>query len=322
MTKVSVIVPVYNASMNVRKCVESIINQTFSDYEIILINDGSSDNSIDILREYENKYSFIKVIDKKNEGVSKTRNLGISVAKSKYIMFVDNDDYIENDYIEKLYNSIVLNNSDCVYSGYKRENSKGQIIENKKIKSSNWSKYILQAPWAKIYKKSFLIKNNIKFLSYKIGEDVFFTMKLISKNAKITFIDYVGYVWYYNDASVSNTIQRGLKKEVDIIYLLNKINEYSDKNEYTSYYFYKYCVWYLLFSGKLSTSDTFYNEFSRYKGWLIENEYYKTISPFSKKLKGESLRDRFAVLFIKIIDRLHLVKLFSKIYCRGEKNEN
>lgn len=318
MDKVSIIIPVYNAYESIDKCINSIINQTYKNIELILINDGSNDKSIEKLNDYKKKYKNIKVIDKKNEGVSITRNLGIKKASGKYIMFIDNDDYIDKDYVEKLYNTIVSKNVDCVYSGYRRENSAGKIILKRSVTNSEWYKYVLLAPWAKIYKKDFLIKNNIEFLPYKIGEDVYFTLKMISKKAKIEFLDYTGYVWFYNEKSVSNTIQRGMKKDVDILYLLNKINEFSSDNKYMNYYYYKYCVWYLLFSGRRTSVSKFCNEHKKYMNWLIENNHYNVLSAFSKELKGELFRHRCCVFIFKILDKFHLIKLFALIYCKGE----
>ena len=95
MILVSIIIPVYNASKYLYRCLDSILNQTFRDFELILINDGSTDNSLEILREYETKDSRIIVIDKPNEGVSAARNQGIEIAKGEYIMFCDSDDYVE-----------------------------------------------------------------------------------------------------------------------------------------------------------------------------------------------------------------------------------
>ena len=102
MSKVSVIVPIYNSEKTINRCVESIINQTYKDIEILLINDGSIDNTLNILNDYANKDKRIVVINKKNEGVSKTKNLGIKKAKSEFIMFVDSDDYIDKEAIKKL----------------------------------------------------------------------------------------------------------------------------------------------------------------------------------------------------------------------------
>ena len=100
MNKVSIIIPVYNSEKYISKCLDSVLNQTYKNIEILVINDGSKDNSIDILREYEKKDDRIVVIDKENEGVAKTRNQGIKKATGDYIMFIDNDDFIDEDYVE------------------------------------------------------------------------------------------------------------------------------------------------------------------------------------------------------------------------------
>ena len=105
MIKISVIIPVYNVEQYLRECLESVINQTLSELEIICINDGSTDSSLDILREYEQKDNRIIVINKDNEGQAAARNIGISMAKGEYIGFLDSDDYIDSNFYEKLYNA-------------------------------------------------------------------------------------------------------------------------------------------------------------------------------------------------------------------------
>ena len=120
--KITIIVPVYNSENYIRRCVDSVLRQSFEDFELLLINDGSTDGSLKILREYEKSDKRIRVINQENMGVAKTRNKGIKLASGKYIMFIDNDDYIENDYINKYYNSIKDTDYDIVIGGYKRKN--------------------------------------------------------------------------------------------------------------------------------------------------------------------------------------------------------
>ena len=91
---ISVIIPVYNAQEGLSQCIDSLLDQTFSDYEIIILNDGSTDNSLEVIQNYASKNDSIRVIDKENEGVAKTRNRGIVLAKGEYIVFIDNDDFI------------------------------------------------------------------------------------------------------------------------------------------------------------------------------------------------------------------------------------
>ena len=111
---ISIIIPVYNVSKYLRVCLDSVINQTYKDLEIICINDGSLDNSLDILKEYSNKDNRIIIIDKKNSGVSAARNDGIERSSGEYLFFIDSDDYIDNDFIEVFYNNAKKNDSDLV----------------------------------------------------------------------------------------------------------------------------------------------------------------------------------------------------------------
>ena len=117
--KVSVIVPIYNTEKFLRKCIESIVNQTLQEIEIILINDGSTDNSHNICLEYTEKYpEKIRYINNKNIGCSATRNLGIELANGEYIAFVDSDDYIEKEMYEEMYTKTLKEKSDIVICGF------------------------------------------------------------------------------------------------------------------------------------------------------------------------------------------------------------
>jgi len=113
-TKVSIIVPVYNVELYLEECLYSIINQTFEDIEIILINDGSTDHSLEIMEKFAKKDNRIKIISQKNKGVSEARNAGILIASGDYILFVDSDDVILTNTIEILYNKIIQTGSDLL----------------------------------------------------------------------------------------------------------------------------------------------------------------------------------------------------------------
>ena len=129
MVEVSVVVPIYNAGKKLDKCIKSILNQTFKDFELILVNDGSTDNSIKICRKYELKDSRVKVIDKENEGSIATRNLGIKKSIGNYITFVDADDYISLDAIEKLYKDVKEMDLDIVdFRVEEKENDRIEVF--------------------------------------------------------------------------------------------------------------------------------------------------------------------------------------------------
>ena len=317
---ISVIIPVYNAQDGIKRCIDSLLNQSFKNFEIILLNDGSKDNSLNILKEYELKYSFVRVIDKQNEGVAVTRNKGLLLAEGEYTMFMDNDDFVDSDYIETFYQAIHEKNLDLVIGGYKRVNQDNQIIFSQDIQQSEWSKYIIMAPWAKVYRTEFLKTNNLEFFDYGIGEDIIFNLAAYKTTDKIGLLDYKGYNWYYNNKSISNTSQRGFSPEIDILVLFSKILELGKPSELVVYYLKRYYVWYLLFSGSSSSDQEFIHQYIRIKEWLKENKLISTISPLSKKVQGERFQTKISLIVFLSLEKLRLVPLFAKIYCKGKKD--
>ena len=222
--KVSIILPVYNAEKYLQRCIDSIIGQDYNSIELIAIDDGSKDGSWDILKEYQDRYpSKVIVIKQKNMGVSKTRNKGIQLATGKYLILIDNDDYYDQGYISTFVSAIESGDLDVVIGGYKRPDKDGKIVEQVKLENFEYSKYKIVAAWAKIYRLDYIKENKIEFLNSNIGEDINFTIQAVSLTDKIKIIDYVGYNWYYNDESVSNTAHKSLSNGLQFDYLLNSI---------------------------------------------------------------------------------------------------
>lgn len=313
--KISVIVPVYNQEKYIGRCIDSILGQTITDFELILINDGSKDKSLDILRKYEKKDKRIKVIDQKNMGVAKTRNNGIEMASGEFIALVDNDDYLDNTYLEEFLS--VSDEVDVVVGGYKRV-SEEKVLFEKRITNNSWSKYENVAPWGKIIRTSFLRENKIKFFSYSIGEDIIFNMDLYTLTDKIKVIDSSSYNWFFNTSSVSNTSQKVFND--DILVLFDKMKEH-DRNDETKYFIARYFIWYLLFSGGRASFKEFVEEYKKIKKWLLDNNYYQYLS-FGKVLKNESsFKNKIVISLFVLIVKLRLISLFSVIYCRGDRRK-
>ncbi|WEL48464.1 glycosyltransferase [Enterococcus casseliflavus] len=318
VTALTIVVPIYNAAEHLTRCIDSITANTFRNFELLLINDGSTDNSLEILKEKEMEDSRIKVITKINEGVSKTRNLGIKEATGKFIMFIDNDDYIEKDYIQTFIDNCIKNDADLVIGGYKRVN-KSKIMFSDFPRDCDWGKYVILAPWAKIYNRQILIDNNILFLDYPIGEDVYFNLKVFSNTKKIVSIDYIGYNWYFNGNSISNTSQKGFNKDIDILFLLDKLIEaaHGQSDAYLKYFIKRYYVWFLLFSGRQAHRNDFLIEHKRIKKWISDRKFDSTLNPLSNELKGEGIKNRLIVFAFRSLEKSHLIPLFSKFYCKG-----
>lgn len=323
--KVSIIIPVYNSEKYIARCIESVLNQTFDDYEIILINDGSKDKSKEILDEYKEKYpEKINVIHQQNIGVSKTRNKAMKLANGSYIMFIDNDDYIDKDYIETFVNEIKENDLDVVLGGYRRPNEEEKVLKELHLKDEEWSKLMIFAPWAKIYKKEYLINNDITFLPVNIGEDVYFNIQAMFLSEKIKIIDYVGYNWFFNTKSVSNTVQKNIKN-LQVYELLNKCyyvikeKKILEKNyEIMEMYFIRYIVWVLLFSIKKLDYKTINEEYKKIFSWLKEKfpNYKKNKLLGLRKPRGEILEVRVIVYIFMILHKLYLLSPILFIYSK------
>lgn len=312
---ISVIIPVYNAEKSLSRCLDSILAQSYDDFEILLIDDGSKDSSPDIILEYEKKYpSKIKAIIKANEGVAKTRNMGINLAKGDYIAFVDNDDFLNRDYFDVLIENI--GNNDIIISGYRRASLEKEFFTLHAI-DAPWTKYLITAPWARLYNKDFLLDNKIEFYSSSIGEDVYFNLDAYSKTDKIKILDYIGYNWYYNEESVSNTSQRGLEEVEQVINLLNKVYLlYENKNDLVNYFYVRYVVWYLLFSGKAASKDQFIIVSKQLFKWLKMHDIHNKYKLLSSDIASDPLKNRIAVMFMPYICNSKLINIFTTIYCK------
>lgn len=325
MEKVTVIIPVYNSENYIARCLDSVLSQSYTNYEILVVNDGSKDNSQKIIEEYKEKYpEKITSIIQENKGVAKTRNESIKRATGKYIMFIDNDDYIDKDYIETFVKEIEKDNSDAVIGGYRRPDQNGKILKQMKLENTEWSKLMIMAPWAKIYNKEYLIKNKIEFLSCNLGEDVYFNLKAMLKSSNIKIIPYIGYNWFFNTESVSNTTQKNIT-QLQVYELLNncydmlKEEGILEKNyNIVVTYFVRYAVWLLLFSTKRLDYKTISKEYDKLFDWIkIRFPNYKKdkiinyISP-----KGETFANRFITETFLIIHSLHLGKFLIYVYSK------
>lgn len=194
---VSIIVPIYNGEKYIANCVDCLLAQTYSNIEILLINDGSKDNSLQIIKEEVKKHPDIKYIDKPNEGVSATRNLGIQQANGEYIYFFDVDDHVLPEMLAENVPQAVSNNADILYFNFwycfVEENTKYEVKTQNSFSGNSLDFFnnsfldllkneVFFAPWNKLYKRSFLIDNNLIFnKDLSIYEDILFNIMAASK---------------------------------------------------------------------------------------------------------------------------------------------
>ena len=323
--KVSVIIPVYNSEKYIKKCLESILSQTYKNYEIIVVNDGSTDNTKMILEEYANNYSDkIIHIEQANKGVAKTRNEAMQIAKGEYIAFIDNDDYIEEDYLEKFVKEAEKGKYDVVIGGYQRPNEKGKIVKRLELKEEEWSKMMILAPWAKIYKREYLIDNKIIFLSNNIGEDIYFNLQALMLSERVKIINYVGYNWFFNTKSVSNTTQKNIKN-LDVYKLLNSCydvvkekNILKNSETIIELHFIRYIIWLLSYASKGLTYKEIGEEYNKLFNWLQKRfpNYKKNKLIGIGKPKGEIVGIQFLYLGFMIFHKLRLGKIVVWIYSK------
>lgn len=218
--KFSIIVPVYNVEEFLHCCIRSILAQTFKDFELILINDGSTDNSLEICQWYSKRFSNIKLFDRKNFGVSATRNFGISKSSGDYILFVDSDDYLMPNTCEIL--NAKIKNEDYIFFKYfiknknqlkKIETSPLSPIDNPiDLAGENFSicytNFLITSVYAKCYKRSNLISRFNE--SLYLGEDILFNIDCLKNSKTVLFIDEHLYVYRSNvEGSLVNTYRVG-----------------------------------------------------------------------------------------------------------------
>ncbi|WP_294561629.1 glycosyltransferase family A protein [uncultured Traorella sp.] len=309
--KVSIIIPVYNSEQYLARCIESILCQSYQNFEIILINDGSTDHSEDIIKSYITRFpEKFKYEFQKNSGAPVARNKGIDIAHGDYITFVDSDDYLDADFLISLikYNE----DKDVIISGYKKTDGE-KMLYVKKPKINYWSLFKYTTNWANLYKTSFIKENNIRFERFRIGEDVDFTFNCIIHLNSYAIISYAGYNYFTNSSSVTNTINKVKKINslTDVLYCMNKRaieSNYKDKKR-IYYYFVKTSIFNIFIQRKalcvVQLKNLFENEYTLIKSLECLKEY-KTVFVWEK---NEELYINLVLNIFILCYKLKILKL-------------
>ena len=313
---VSIIVPVYNVEKYIKKCIDSIINQTYQNLEIILVDDGSPDKCGEICEEYSKKDNRIKVIHKENGGLSDARNAGLEKATGEYIAFIDSDDYIDKNYISTLYNMCITNKAEIAQCSFKRvtdnQIANEKDVENKIVNMSgieaiknifkeNYIEYTVA--WNKLYKKSLF--DNIKYPKGKLHEDEATTYKLFYEAKIVSVTNEKLYYYYIRQNSITNT-KFSLRRLDYIEELEEQLKFFNDRNEEDIYLevYYRYARSLLLFYFKCKTIEN---------SEQIQNELYSKFKESVKYLKKQKVSIKR-----KIILQFGLVfpNLYKKIFIK------
>lgn len=324
---VSVIVPIFNVENYLNRSIKSILNQTFKNFEVILINDGSIDKSLSICEEYYKKDKRIKIINQVNQGVSTSRNIGIEISKGKFIMFIDPDDELEEDAIEYLYNLINRYNADIAC--YRMKTYKNNILKSNINIDENIKVYcndeiireqvnkatFLHSSCNKLYSRKVI--NNIRFnINIKYAEDSLFNFKVLSNSSTVVASNLQKYNYYINQSSTVNNFDNRridiLKAQFEIYELLqSKYNNYMEN----------------------MTRDIIYSSVSILIDMVRSNQYDKEmllrlkqiIKDNNSKLKDRSLVETktevlFNILTInpKLIWILYSIRFSIRRYLKGK----
>lgn len=247
--KVSIIVPVYNAEKYIERCIKSLIEQTYNNIEIILINDGSKDDSLSILRGFESRDDRIILIDQSNRGPSSARNIGIEKSIGDYIAFIDADDDIELNYIEKMLEHAYILNADMVVCNYKEVRIEGEIKSSIFTFINDGEAYNCDTNcigevlcgrgglvWGKLLKSSIIKENKIRFdENISMCEDLLFTLEFI-KNTKVVskVNDYLYIHNKYNDESITSKYNKELFN--DQVKVQRELEEFVYSNNFNNSY--------------------------------------------------------------------------------------
>ena len=317
---VSIIIPVYNVEEYLEECLNSAITQTYPNVEIIIVNDGSTDRSTDIIGKYKKKDNRIKVFSINNSGQGKARNIGINNSLGEYIYFLDSDDFIEKQTIEILINSIQSNHI-CIFNAISFLHESGKIVSSKyfninenylkkEIKKGNQIRYLTPciSPWSKLYSKKFIQNNKIYFPEGIYGEDVEFWLRCIVSTNKINYVNYYGYHRRYRkNSTMTGGSIKNLKDRIDSIDGLLSIDSDSDQlKKFITHYLLD--VWYQAYQkNNKNLVEYAINKFSENKikkifkkeRILYKIRYYLFKKPMSSNYLISVYLDKFLVKLIK-----------------------
>lgn len=302
--KFSLIIPAYNVEKYIKKCLDSVLNQTYNNYEIIIVNDGSTDNTSKILESYKSNKK-IKIINQENKGLSNARNTGVSNAKGDYILFIDSDDFIEKELLEILNKTIkdedlirfqirILDETNKIIKEYKEEtfNNLNGIEAFNKLSKYN----LVELAVCYAYKKDTFLKNNYKFEEKTYHEDFGLIPYIIISSKKVTSINYIGYNYLQRKNSIMNNTdyEKEIKKSNDVLKHYKNLIKWSQNIE-----------------GDLTIYKSFIANSVILKSLNLKEKDYKK---YIKKLKEYKVYDNLLTYNLKNKIKKILIKISPKLY--------
>ena len=318
MTKISIIVPIYNVEKYLKRSLDSLVNQTLEDIEIILVDDGSTDSSPQICDDYVKAYDFISVIHKENGGVSSARNKGIEAAEGDYIGFIDGDDLIESEMYKTLVDLLEEENADIAHCGYQmvfpdrvdyyHNTGKKKIQTTEEgLKDLLSGEMIEPGLVNKLYKKE-LIKNCRLDETVKINEDLLMNYQLFKLSQKSVYYDITPYSYMIRSSSATGANSL-IKKREDALRVLNQIKDDCINNNLLSIIYKRY-IYLLMAICRDDLKDRSYIEYQKKQRKQLKKELKTDIfkSCIPKKLKYMSLFSCYLPHIMKVIYKMYDLK--------------
>lgn len=239
--KFSIIVPVYNVEKYIDKCLDSILNQTYKNYEVIIVNDGTKDNSVEIINKYVKKYNQFKLYEKENGGLSDARNYGLQYVTGDYLLFIDSDDYIDKNLLKKLNNELKEQKYDLIKFKINLVDENNNIIRKETGISSSkivntkelFDQEFCEPAWTYCYNFEFWKENNFKYIKGMIHEDFGLTPQIIMTANSIYYLDYYGYNYVQRTNSIMSekSIEKDIKKAYDMLKQFDRLIKIDYKNK-------------------------------------------------------------------------------------------
>lgn len=280
MSKVSIIIPVYNVEKYLEKCIKSVLQQSYHNLEIILINDGSTDNCLEICKKYTEIDNRIILVEQKNAGLSAARNAGINICTGDYIFFLDSDDYLRPTTIKELISECKKRDADIVGCGYlpfsENEELQQEITYKEEVEEYNSVFYFQKMSnhaWGKLYKSSLFKENKICYPLGRNYEDVATTFKLIWYADKIVYIPKILYLYLKRDGSISRELSEKNIDDFLLAYLeMNEFYKEKCQIETPEIAYYQLTILFTIYS-RLISSNVITNNKKKEKSRLIQSEF-------------------------------------------------
>lgn len=332
---ISIIMPCYNTEKYIGKTLQSLYDQTLQNFEIVFINDGSTDNTMNMILTCKEKLGDrVKIIDKENEGQSKARNVGLNEALGEYIVFLDSDDYVANDYLEVLYKAAKEADSDMVLSGQKKVTEDGEVIASIDYPVDKFPGYVVRRmnPHGKIYRRAFLDEHNIRFAEGKLYEDNPFNLVAMFLCKNQVILPYNGHFQVIHDGSTMTKRMDPNKVpyaaiENSIRYVLEHKNLITDMDIFV-FNVLSFMTYFIFEANRVHIYAK-----EKIKGRKSDPELMKTICKFTQRVIPEYIPDYYKCphigifknrylmlshrmgvwLFVRLL-RTNTLQLFTKLY--------